>query len=111
MWALIKVNESEDIGKNEIRRIIISNNPSIVNSVGRIGFSGTGMEVHPATQPEPKKVEVLVENIVVKCIMCGVKSARLMTNGTLICKGCGTQILKPWSKNDTRELQWAGKVL
>lgn len=49
MWVMIKVNEIEDVGKNETRRVLIANNPSIVNSSGRIGFIGTGMEVHPAT--------------------------------------------------------------
>lgn len=52
-WFLIEVKEQEDIGKNEERRIKVTNTTlkfdDIKPGTCARGFRGSGVDVHPAT--------------------------------------------------------------
>lgn len=52
-WFLIEVKEQEDIGKNEERRIKVTNTTLKFDDIKPVtyarGFRGSGVDVHPAT--------------------------------------------------------------
>jgi len=60
MWLIIEVEEPKDIGKNELRRLKLSDQFTNIKPrcehVKNIGIVfdivTTGVEVHPATEPE-----------------------------------------------------------
>lgn len=51
-WLLIKVDRIEDIGVNELERILVKGEPQRSKPVmlGKFTFKLTGVEVHPATK-------------------------------------------------------------
>ena len=60
MWIMVEVKEPKDIGKNELRRLKLSDHYTnikprceYVNNIGIVfDITTTGIEVHPATEPE-----------------------------------------------------------
>lgn len=50
MWFMIEVDESENVGKDELTRLKISGNILTVATVLGVEISAIGTVVHPATK-------------------------------------------------------------